>query len=145
MYKHILFATELPGENHQVEDRVASLSQLTDARLSIIHVVESLPTTYAAGEIGINYNYRKDNEELMANAKEMLLPSTERMLIAPEDIIVTSGRVAKEVLNYAKQNNVDLIIVGSHGRHGLQLLLGSTANSILHGAKCDVLAVRLNE
>jgi universal stress protein A len=34
-------------------------------------------------------------------------------------------------------------VVGSHGRHGLALLLGSTANDVLHGAPCDVLAVKL--
>ena len=39
----------------------------------------------------------------------------------------------------------DLIVVGSHGRHGLALLLGSTANDVLHGAPCDVLAVRLQK
>ncbi|MBA6354230.1 universal stress protein, partial [Colwellia sp. BRX9-1] len=43
------------------------------------------------------------------------------------------------------KENVDLIITGSHGVHGLQLLLGSTCNAILHGAKCDVLAVRYPE
>lgn len=43
----------------------------------------------------------------------------------------------------AKEQRCDLIVVGSHGRHGLALLLGSTANDILHGAPCDVLAVRL--
>ena len=39
----------------------------------------------------------------------------------------------------------DLIVVGSHGRHGLALLLGSTANDVLHGAPCDVLAVHLKK
>ncbi len=46
---------------------------------------------------------------------------------------------------FAKQDNIDLIVVGSHGRHGLALLLGSTANGVLHGANCDVLAVRVKE
>ncbi|WP_313899138.1 universal stress protein [Leclercia adecarboxylata] len=45
----------------------------------------------------------------------------------------------------AKKQGCDLIVVGSHGRHGLALLLGSTANDILHGAPCDVLAVRLKK
>ena len=49
------------------------------------------------------------------------------------------------IINIADQEKVDLIIVGSHGRHGLALLLGSTANSVLHHAKCDVMAVRLIE
>jgi universal stress protein A len=41
--------------------------------------------------------------------------------------------------------NVDLIVVGSHGRHGLQLILGSTANAVLHHASVDVIAVRVKE
>ena len=39
----------------------------------------------------------------------------------------------------------DVIVVGSHGKHGLALLLGSTANGVLHGANRDVLAVRVGE
>jgi universal stress protein A len=45
----------------------------------------------------------------------------------------------------ANQEGADLIIVGSHGRKGFALLLGSTSNSVLHGASCDVLAVRVAE
>ncbi|MGB1202845.1 MAG: universal stress protein [Alloalcanivorax venustensis] len=39
----------------------------------------------------------------------------------------------------------DLIVLGSHGKHGIRLLLGSTANAVLHRATCDVLAVRIPE
>jgi len=46
-------------------------------------------------------------------------------------------------LSYAAAQNVDLIVVGSHGRHGLARLLGSTATRIVHNAKCDVIVVRL--
>ena len=45
----------------------------------------------------------------------------------------------------AEEQSCDLIVVGSHGRHGLALLLGSTANDVLHGAPCDVIAVRLGK
>jgi universal stress protein A len=45
----------------------------------------------------------------------------------------------------AKDQDIDLIVVGSHGRHGLALIFGSTSNSVLHGATCDVLAVRISE
>ena len=55
------------------------------------------------------------------------------------------GKDHQEILEFAEINQVDLIVIGSHGRHGLALLLGSTANSVLHHAKCDVLAVRLSD
>ncbi|MEZ5528918.1 MAG: universal stress protein [Porticoccaceae bacterium] len=45
--------------------------------------------------------------------------------------------------HFAIDNNVDLIVVGSHGRHGLSLILGSTATGVLHGSQCDVLAVKV--
>ena len=56
---------------------------------------------------------------------------------------IVLGHPAQEMHNLAKQENIDLIVVGSHGRHGLALIFGSTSNSVLHGASCDVLAVRI--
>lgn len=55
------------------------------------------------------------------------------------------GRPDSEIHRLADELEADLIVVGSHGRHGLALLLGSTANGVLHGATCDVLAVRVGE
>ena len=55
------------------------------------------------------------------------------------------GVPKQEIIHIADQEQVDLIVVGSHGRHGLSLLLGSTANSVLHYAKCDVMAIRLRD
>ena len=49
------------------------------------------------------------------------------------------------VASLAEELKADLIVVGSHGRHGLALIMGSTANGVLHGAKRDVLAVRVYE
>ena len=50
---------------------------------------------------------------------------------------------ADEIHKVAKQINTDLIVIGTPGRCGLQLLLGSTANSVLHGVKQDVLGVKV--
>ena len=52
---------------------------------------------------------------------------------------------APQLGGVADEAGADLIVVGSHGRHGLALLLGSTANGVLHGAMCDVLAVRVGK
>ena len=56
---------------------------------------------------------------------------------------VVIGQPAHEIRNLAESGNFDLIVIGSHGRHGLGLILGSTANGVLHGAPCDVYVVRI--
>jgi universal stress protein A len=55
------------------------------------------------------------------------------------------GSAATEIRALAEERVADLIVIGSHGRSGWKLLLGSTANKVLHGAHCDILTVRVGE
>ena len=71
----------------------------------------------------------------------MILSSNNSEITFEQWVVIGSPKT--EILALAEDNNADLIVVGSHGRHGLGLLLGSTASSVLHHAKCDVMAVRL--
>ena len=65
--------------------------------------------------------------------------------LTPDNCHLSYGQPRQEIHQLASDQQCDLIVVGSHGRHGLALLLGSTANDLLHGAPCDVLAVRLKK
>jgi universal stress protein A len=56
---------------------------------------------------------------------------------------VENGVPADEIKEMANKKSIDLIVIGTHGRSGIKLLLGSTANAVLHGVKQDVLAVRV--
>ena len=56
---------------------------------------------------------------------------------------VLVGNPASEIVAYADESNCDLIVLGSHATHGINLLLGSVANTVLHKASCDVLTVRV--
>lgn len=145
MYKHILLAIDLADEEKAVEGRVIKLHQLTQAKLSLIHVIEPMPPIYmgdvSSGSIGSDY-FAVDWQK---QAREMLTPVAQHLKIHTANIATPEGGVSREILNYAKNNDVDLIVVGSHGRHGLQLLLGSTANAVLHHAHCDVLTVRISD
>ncbi len=143
MYKHILLSTELSDESYQINERAILLQKLTGARLSIIHIIEPMPTVYPVGESAIVYNFQDTIDMVIEQAKKSL-SKLKRELNIPDAILkVKQGYIGDEILSYAYENDVDLIITGSHGRHGVRLLLGSTANAILHGAKCDVMAVRL--
>jgi universal stress protein A len=140
MYKHILFATDLTDETEYVIDKVRNMQRYTGATVSLIHVVEPLPG-YSYAYLGI-----EDIEgQLIQEAKQAMEKLGATLNIAKEDQFVEVGPTKTKILNIADSKNIDLIICGSHGRHGLSLLLGSTANAILHGAKCDVLTVRLPE
>lgn len=150
MYKHILYATELNESENATEDRVTQLQQLTQAKLSVIHVVEPIPNTYYGGVYGVVPGLDPEGslgttKILEQRAIELLQPLVKRLNIAEQDLHVPIGYISEEVLAFAEQEGVDLIITCSHGVHGLKLLLGSTTNAILHGAKCDVLAVRFKE
>ncbi len=147
MYKHILFATELNETKSYIEDKVTQLQQFTQAKLSVIHVVEPIPNAYYVGVYGAIPNLDSidsigTTKIVKERSKEVLQPLIKRLNIEEKNMHIPVGHVSDEILAFAENENVDLIITGSHGVHGLQLLLGSTANAILHGAKCDVLAVR---
>jgi len=82
---------------------------------------------------------------LMAGAKLRLAKLAEKLAVTEDRLWLEMGSPKSEIIRVAEENKVDLIVVGSHGRHGLGLLLGSTANGVLHHAACDVLAVRLQD
>jgi universal stress protein A len=63
--------------------------------------------------------------------------------IPASQIYSNVGAPADEIHNVAEVIDADLIVIGTHGKSGLKLLLGSTANGVLHGVKCDVLAVKV--
>lgn len=142
MYKHILIAVNFTEDDRLIEDRAVKMHEFTQAKLSLIHVIEPLPSIYGGDSYG---GYMKPEVNLNEKATSMLKPIAERLHIPAVNIATPSGKVSLEIIAYSDENNVDLILMGSHGRHGLKLLLGSTANAVLHHAKCDVLTVRVSD
>lgn len=140
MYKHILFATDLTEDTEYLVDKVRNIRGLTGAKITLVHVVEPLPG-YSYAYLGI-----EDVEgQLIQEARQSIEKLSSKLSVDKADIHVEVGPTKTKILAIADEVNADLIVCGSHGRHGLSLLLGSTANAILHGAKCDVLTVRLPE
>jgi universal stress protein A len=143
-YKHILLAVDFYEHCEAVANRAKDLANKFQAKLSIIHVVDSLPITEAGYGTDIPFNMDLTTE-LMAGTKKRLAKLAEKLAITEDRLWLEMGSPKTEIIRVAEENKVDLIVVGSHGRHGLALLLGSTANGVLHHAACDVLAVRLRD
>jgi universal stress protein A len=141
-YKHILLAVNYSAQNDYVANKAKSLADTYQAKLSIIHVLDNIPmpdTNYGS-VIPLNEN---SNYDLLEAEKTKLIVLGKRLAVSEDNQWLVWGVPKEEIIEIAIQQHIDLIVVGSHGRHGLALLLGSTANSILHHANCDVLAVRL--
>jgi universal stress protein A len=143
-YQHIMLAADFSDQDAYVARKAKYLAAQTGARLSLIHILDNIPMpdtpygTLIPLEIDTSYPMLEmEKHSLNAMGDTLAIDSASRWLVW--------GEPKQEITRIAEQENVDLIVVGSHGRHGLALLLGSTANGVLHYAKCDVLAVRLQD
>ncbi|MEW7978463.1 MAG: universal stress protein [Candidatus Sedimenticola endophacoides] len=141
-YRHILLAVDLSGEEaDQVIGKAVELARLHQARLSLLHVVEHSGAMYP-GEIPLPEAFDLD-QRLAESARARLEAIAVQHALEGSPCLVEIGVPKREIVRVAQERGADLIVLGSHGRHGLQLLLGSTANGVLHLAGCDVLAVRI--
>jgi universal stress protein A len=143
-YKHVLLAVDFFEPAQVVIDRAKVLAETYKAALSLIHVVDNMPLPDTG--YGLDAAYNVDlTSELIAAARKKLSGLANKLGVEKDRVWVELGSPKLEITRIAEEKLVDLIVVGSHGRHGLALLLGSTANGVLHHAKCDVLAVRLQD
>ena len=141
-YQTILLASDLSDESEAVTRRAKAISDNGNAQLHIVHVIEPMSFAYG-GDIPMDFTDIQNEIEKQVKAQVEALGN--ELSIDKEHQHLVLGRPEAEIHRLAEELQADLIIVGSHGRHGLALLLGSTANGVLHGAKCDVLAVRVDE
>ena len=143
-YKKILLATDLSEFSGLVGGKALTIATTFNAELSLLHVVEFLPmldSSYSEilpMEIDIN-------ERMLEIAKGRLEELAKDLNIPKERQLLELGTPKSEIVRVAKENGFEMIIVGTHGRRGLGILLGSTAASVIHHASCDVLTIRLRD
>lgn len=141
LYKNILLAVNEKYDRELIQKAV-ELSKQFNAKLYLVHAVEHITSYGAAYGVAVGADIE---ETLMRNAHEKMRKFCETIDVSEQNQIVKFGPAKIVILDEAERLKVDLIIIGSHGRHGIRWLLGSTANAVLHAATCDVLAVRLLE
>lgn len=144
-YKHILAAVDLSEESAQVLERARVEAQKHDARLSVVTVVRPLTQVYGGVDVApLAGRAVSFEEQAVDQAEKQLREVAETYAVKADDVHVILGAPAHDIRELADRIDADLIVIGTHGRHGLGLLLGSTANAVLHGVERDVLAVRVH-
>lgn len=124
-----------------------ALAQHEGDRITVLHVVDPTEGVYTGLDGGYYDGTATDRafergEELCNRARELLAEATAESSTVLETL-VESGRPARTIVQYADDNDVDLIVIGSHGRTGVsRVLLGSVAETVVRRAAVPVTVVR---
>jgi universal stress protein A len=139
-YKKILVLLDLAQGSEQVAMAARDLAAYSNAAMIVLHVVEFVPVE-PLGESLMPTTQIED--ELIKRARSQLGELTARLGLAGATWRVEAGHTKSEILRVAKEEQADLIVLGSRERHGLAIMVNFTEDTVLHAAPCDLLAVRL--
>jgi nucleotide-binding universal stress UspA family protein len=139
--KNVLFATDFSPCSEQALPYATAICRRFGSTLHTAHVLSDASLLMMTG--GVDYvSMSTIYEDAHTEAKEKLDQISDRLEGIPHHNYVRHGQVWKNLAGIIEENQIDLIVVGTHGRTGLgKLLLGSVAEDILRHATCPVLTV----
>ena len=148
----ILVPTDLSKYSGFALEWAAYLAQCLQAELVLLHVltdeegriIEEVIGEWAVVQVpkGIRQDVVADRQKKLRMQYEMVVPRDLRASLKVEEMI-RIGVPFLEVVRAAKEKDVDLIVMGTHGRTGLaHVLIGSVAEKVVHHAHCGVLTVK---
>ncbi len=148
MYKSILIATDGSKYAQKAGQHAIELANLMSANITVLSVIENvyLQTITADDLIEKMENaMKKEGQENLDNFVKQLeinqCQGTCKNINLKSELKI--GNPAETILNTIEEENIDLLIVGNSGKHGLnRFLLGSVAEKVVRSAKCPVLVVR---
>ena len=139
-YEKILVLLDLSDASEQVAVAGRDMAAHSNAALVILHVVEFVPTEPMGETLMPTVQIEED---LVQRSRAKLNEMSARLGLSQATTRVEVGNKKTEILRVAKEESVDLIVLGSRVRHGLGILVNFTEDTVLHAARCDVLAIRL--
>ncbi len=142
-YNHVLVAIDMTDEADEVLTAARSVADRYGARLSAISVVRPLAGVYGFDMAPVSQGTVPFEQQAIDQARDKMEAFGGIYGIERSDQHVLLGGPAHEIRRASEELEADLIVIGTHGRHGLGRLLGSTANAVLHGVTRDVLVVRI--
>jgi len=138
--KKILFPTDFSTTSDAALEHATTLAREGGARLLIVHIEEP-PAAYGGGEM--YYGLPEPDNAALLKMLEAVVPADPQV---PYEHRMLTGEPAGEIVRLADEENVDLIVMATHGRTGLRrLLMGSVAEAVVRRAKCPVLTFKASQ
>ncbi|HEV7985460.1 MAG TPA: universal stress protein [Steroidobacteraceae bacterium] len=139
-YRRILAAIDLTDHSRPVAERACELARVGGATVKLLHVVEFVPIEPMSDSL---VPVMQIDDQLIARALKQIRGLAQELGLPPDAGSVEAGSAKSEILRHAREQGCDLIVLGCRERHGLSILIHRTEDTVLHGAPCDVLAVRM--
>jgi universal stress protein A len=143
--KNILVATDFGAASDAALRYGRALAARFGARLHVLHVTENsyLTAASAYGYVSIPPGIQMEIEAAAAKQTDGLLTDEERRTHQAIAVTITAGSPSAAIVDYARRHDIDLAVLGTHGRGALShLLMGSVAERVVRTAPCPVLTVR---
>ena len=93
----------------------------------------------------MNTDWVAEEQAMLGNAKDKMQQFVNKYNLKDVAQEIELGVPKLVIAQFVEQHRCDLVVLGSHGRHGFSLLLGSTANAVLHAMPCDVLTIKIEK
>ena len=142
--KSVLVPTDFSDASETALTYGRGLAEAFGASLHLVHVMEDLLAHAWAAEVYVAAvpNLREEIERESRQRLSAMLPEADRERLRAE-IALLSGNPFIEIIRYAKAHDIDLIVMGTHGRGPIaHMLLGSVAEKVVRKSPCPVLTVR---
>ncbi len=144
-FQRILFPSDFSDLSLHALDYARSLAETYGAELHIVHVVDEAYQYWMA--LGPNSLPVGPSPEEMVTASTQEIGKFIQEHLSGTSLQVRSkvlvGRPFMEIIRYAEEHSIDLIVIGTHGRGGLKhVLLGSVAERVVRKSPCPVLTIR---
>ncbi len=143
MFKKILVPVDGSPTSLQAVSRAVALAKAFDGTVTAIYVIDPYPFT----GVGTDFAYGQDQYLAAASAEahdaiRVARESIEASGVAVDTRVVEAHSVWRGILDAASAMEADIVVMGSHGRHGIEKLLGSVAQRVLSHAHVPVMVVR---
>ncbi|MFZ5824677.1 MAG: universal stress protein [Bacillota bacterium] len=144
--KKVLLATDGSEGSLHAARMAGELCCMQDTQVIVLYVAHIPRAYYFTDEFGNKVTPEVPMDVMIRRTAEPILRKTLSALGVPEERVITEvqvGEPAEEIVDLARLEHVDLIVIGSRGLSPLrEMLLGSVSNRVLHTAPCPVLVVR---
>ncbi|MBT8084308.1 MAG: universal stress protein [Woeseia sp.] len=140
MYNKILVAIDLGDSSEQIINRAKELASKFGAKIHLLHVIEYMPIEPMGDALLPAMDIEKD---MVERAERNLEDIAKKHQLSDAPRTVEVGSTKGEIVRIAEEHSCGLVVLGARERHGLSILVNDTEDTVLHKAKCDVLAVRI--